>query len=82
MSDAAIAPLFVMELEKNGNALFDFMPFHNTSDEDITAIISYLRSQPAVKNDVPKNKLNMLGKIINAFVLNPVGPSGDIPVSC
>ena len=57
------------------------MPFHNTSDEDITAIVSYLRSQPAVKNDIPKNNLNLLGKIINAFVLEPVGPSGDIPVS-
>jgi mono/diheme cytochrome c family protein len=81
MSDAALARALRYGIGKNGNALFDFMPFHNTSDEDITAIISYLRSQPAVKNEIPKNKLNLLGKIINAFVLEPVGPSGDVPVS-
>lgn len=81
MTDEAIARALRYGIGKNGNALFDFMPFHNTSDEDITAIISYLRSQPAVKKDIPKNELNLLGKIINAFVLKPVGPSGDVPVS-
>ena len=57
------------------------MPFHNTSDEDITAIISYLRHQPAVKNEVPDNKLNLLGKAVNAFLLKPAGPVGEVPVT-
>jgi mono/diheme cytochrome c family protein len=57
------------------------MPFHNTSDEDITAIISYLRSQPPVKNAVPERHLNLIGQAVNAFVLKPVGPTGAVPVA-
>jgi hypothetical protein len=34
---------------RDGRALFDFMPFHNLSDEDLTAVISFLRSQQPVK---------------------------------
>ena len=29
--------------------------------------------------EVPDNKLNLLGKAVNAFILKPVGPSGTVP---
>jgi mono/diheme cytochrome c family protein len=80
-SDASIARSLRYGVSAEGKALFDFMPFHNTSDEDLVAIISYLRSQPAVKNEVPNNKLNMLGKVVNAFVLEPAGPTEQVPVA-
>jgi mono/diheme cytochrome c family protein len=80
-SDASIARSLRYGVSEDGKALFDFMPFHNTSDEDLTAIISYLRAQPAVKNPVPENKLNLLGKAVNAFVLEPVGPSEEVPAA-
>lgn len=81
MTDAEFARALRYGVRRDGKALFDFMPFHNTSDEDITAIISYLRHQPAVKNEVPENKLNLLGRAVNAFLVKPVGPTGDVPVS-
>ncbi len=59
MTDAEIARALRYGVAADGKALFDFMPFHNTSDEDLTAIISYLRSQPPVKNKVPENNLNL-----------------------
>ena len=59
----------------------DFMPFHNASDEDLTAIISYIRTIDTVKNEVPKHDFNLLGKFIKAFMLKPVGPDGEVPVS-
>lgn len=81
MTDAEFARALRYGVRPDGKALFDFMPFHNTSDEDIIAIISYLRHQPPVKNEVPENKLNLLGKAVNAFLLKPVGPTGEVPVS-
>ena len=57
------------------------MPFHNTSDEDLSAIISYLRAQKPVSNEIPKNTFNTMGKVIKAFLIKPVGPNGDVPVS-
>lgn len=81
MTDAEFSRALRYGVRRDGKALFDFMPFHNTSDEDIIAIISYLRHQPPVKNEVPENKLNLLGKAVNAFLLKPVGPTGEVPVS-
>ncbi len=81
LSDAAIARALRYGVSTSGAALFDFMPFHNTSDEDLTAIISYLRSQPAVRNDVPKHDFNLLGKMVKAFILKPAGPVGEVPVA-
>ena len=52
---------------------------HNTSDEDLTAIISYLRAQKPVKNRVPDHELNAIGKAVNAFMIKPVGPTGEVP---
>jgi mono/diheme cytochrome c family protein len=78
-TDGEIARALRYGVSTKGRALFDFMPFHNTSDEDLTAIISYLRQQPGVKNDVPENKLNFIGKIVNAFVLKPAGPTEEVP---
>lgn len=81
LSDQAIARALRYGVSTSGRALFDFMPFHNTSDEDLVAIISYLRSQPGVKNPVPENDYNLLGQIVKAFVLKPVGPAGEVPVA-
>ncbi|MES2431510.1 MAG: cytochrome c [Bacteroidota bacterium] len=65
----------------DGRAMLDFMPFHNTSDADLTAIISYLRTTAPVKNEVPQHEFSLLGKIVKALVLKPVGPSGEVPKS-
>lgn len=80
-SDAEIARVLRYGVHPDGTAVFDFMPFHNTSDEDLRAIISYLRAQKPVKNEVPENKLTVLGKVIKAFMIKPVGPSGEVPKS-
>ena len=80
-TDAEIARALRYGVHPDGRAVFDFMPFHNVSDEDMTAIISYLRSQKPVVNKVPAHDLNVLGKVINAFLIKPVGPVGEPAVS-
>ena len=64
----------------DGHAILDMMPFHNLSDEDMVAVLSFLRSQQPVKNSVPDHKMNFLGKAVKAFLLKPVGPDGPVAV--
>ena len=80
-TDAEIARALRYGVHPDGTVVFDFMPFHNTSDEDPTAIISYLRAQKAVRNEVPNHELNVLGKAVKALMIKPVGPDGEVPVS-
>jgi len=57
------------------------MPFHNMSDEDLRAVISYLRAQKPVHHVIPDNELNTMGHIVKAFLVKPVGPSGPVPAA-
>jgi mono/diheme cytochrome c family protein len=81
MGDSTIARSMRYRVGHDGRAMFTFMPFNNMSDADLTAIISYIRTISPVKNAVPDKDLNLLGKIIVAFVLKPEGPSGTPPVN-
>jgi len=78
-TDAEIARALRYGVHPNGTVVFDFMPFHNTSDEDLTAIISYLRAQKPIHNKVPDHDLNALGNMVKAFMIAPVGPTGEVP---
>jgi len=57
------------------------MPFQNMADEDLIAMVSYLRSMPAVRNEVPEPKYTFMGKAIRTFappfrpVLDPKPPA-------
>lgn len=79
--DSAIARSLRYGVAHDGHAIFDFMPFHNLSDEDLTAVISFLRSQQPVKNKVPDHHFNFMGKAVKAFLIKPVGPDGEVSKS-
>jgi mono/diheme cytochrome c family protein len=74
-TDGEIARTLRYGVKRNGEALLDFMPFYDISDNDLKAIISYLRTEPAVHNPVPKNEWNFLGKTVKAVGM--VTPKGD-----
>ncbi|HEX2536000.1 MAG TPA: c-type cytochrome [Chitinophagaceae bacterium] len=80
-TDPEIARILRYGVKPDGSAVLDFMPFHNMSDEDLTAVISYLRAQKPVKNEVPEHKLNPVGMALKAFLIKPVGPDGEVPKS-
>jgi mono/diheme cytochrome c family protein len=80
-TDRQVARALRYGIGPDGAAFFDFMPFHNTSDEDLTAIISYLRAQKPVRNDVPEHYFNAMGKVVKAFLIKPTGPNGEVPVA-
>ena len=78
-SDEEVARVLRYGVHPTGTAVFDFMPFHNMSDEDLRAVISYLRVQKPVSNPVPDHKLNIMGNVVKAFMVKPVGPDGEVP---
>jgi mono/diheme cytochrome c family protein len=78
VSDAEIARTLYYGVFPDGKAVLDFMPFHNISESDMSSIISYLRTLKPVKNKVPEDEYNMMGKLVKAFLIKPVGPSEEI----
>lgn len=52
-TDGEIARALRYGVGADGHALLDLMPFHNLSDDDMVAVLSYLRTMPAVKREIP-----------------------------
>jgi mono/diheme cytochrome c family protein len=76
-SDGQIARMMRLSVRPDGrSSVQPLMPFHNMSDEDMVAIISYLRAQPAVRNAVPPDEWTVIGKIIRS--LSPTFKPRDI----
>jgi|ERR1043165_1921361 mono/diheme cytochrome c family protein len=73
LKDEEIARALRYGVRHDGNAILDFMPFYHLSDEDLTAVVSYLRTIPPVKNKVPDHDWNFLGKAIGTFMIKPMG---------
>lgn len=77
-TDPEIARALRYGVHPSGRAMLPFMPFHDMTDEDLTAVISYLRSRPPIDHAVPPHDLNFLGRVVKAFFLEPTGPSKPV----
>ncbi len=77
--DEELARVLRYGVHPTGRAVLPFMPFANLADADLVAVISYLRAQPAVRHAVPEHDLNLLGRFAKAFLIEPRGPTGDVP---
>ncbi|HSQ33028.1 MAG TPA: hypothetical protein VLN49_24410 [Gemmatimonadaceae bacterium] len=76
VGDSAIARALRYGVGHDGRALLPFMEMQGLADDDLLAVVSYLRTQAPVRNVVPAHQFRLLGKIVKATVLsNPVGPS-------
>ncbi len=71
MTDGELARMFRYGVKSNGEAVLPFMQGMDMNDEELTAVISYLRSLKPVENKVPENKFNVIGKFAKAFVIKP-----------
>lgn len=77
-SDGELARVLRHGVMPDGRAALPFMEFHDLSDEDLTAVISFLRSQPAVRRAVPRHRFSFMGKAVMAFLIKPIGPSKPV----
>jgi mono/diheme cytochrome c family protein len=67
-SDPQVARMLRHSVRPDGKAsISEFMPFSNMSDQDIVDILSFLRSQPPVRKEVPLNEWTTFGKVIKTF---------------
>lgn len=73
-SDEQLAAAIRYNVNHNNRAMVGFMSYNGMNDHDISAIISYLRSTPPVRNVVPDHDYNILGKILIRFMIKPVTP--------
>jgi mono/diheme cytochrome c family protein len=69
--DGELARVLRYGVRADGRAAFPLMEFYGLSDDDLRAIVSFLRSQPAVRQDVPDHQLSVLGKALMAFAIAP-----------
>jgi mono/diheme cytochrome c family protein len=82
LSDAQLARALRYSVNHRNKAMFPFMPFQEMSDEDVVAVISFLRSQEPVKNAVPHTEYSLLGKALLLFgAIKPAGPKAMPPKS-
>jgi mono/diheme cytochrome c family protein len=82
LTDADLARTMRYMVGSDGRCIFPFMPFAEMSDADLTAIVSYLRSQPAVKHEVKRTEMKFLGKALLTFgAIKPSGTKGTPPKS-
>jgi len=81
-TDGQLARALRYSVNHRDKLMAPFMPFQEISDEDLTAIISFLRSQEPVKHEVEPTEYTFLGKAVVAFgLLKPKGPSAMPPRS-
>ena len=80
-SDGEIARMLRYGVRHDGRAAFPFMEFHDMSDSDIVALLSFVRSQPPVAHAVADHELSWVGKGASAFLISPIGPSASPPAA-
>lgn len=82
MTDAQLARAIRYCVKHDGKLLPPLMVFQGMSDEDLTAVISFLRSQEPVKNKVEPSELSFVAKALVTFgMLKPEGPKTTPPKS-
>lgn len=71
VSDAQLARMLRHGIRRDGRAAIPFMETRDLSDEDVTALISFLRAQEPVRNAVPDHEYNAVGRTLLAFLIEP-----------
>jgi mono/diheme cytochrome c family protein len=67
-TDRELFRLLRHNVKPNGRAsIAPLMPFANMADDDLVAIVSYLRTTAPVRHDVPAPRWTILGKTISAL---------------
>lgn len=76
-SDAELARVLRYGVHADGRAVLPFMEYHDLSDEDLSALLSFLRAQKPVRREVPEHELTFIGKAVMAFAIKPIGPKSE-----
>jgi hypothetical protein len=68
-------------VDRHGRVALPFMDaYKDLTDEDLIAILSFLRSRVPAPGTPPVARINLLGKIALAYFIEPYAPAGPPPV--
>ncbi len=79
LSDGEIARAMRYGINHESRAMIPAMPFTHMSEEDVAAIIAYLRSREPVHHEVPASNFTFMGKALWQFMIKPFEQSEPIP---
>lgn len=75
MTDPQLARAIRHSVDRNGRILpFMRLAVGDLSDEDLTAVVSYLRSRPAVRQENPKEEWGLMAKALSGSFTPRTGP--------
>ena len=73
-SDGEIARVLQSGVRRDGHlSVFMQVGVGALSNDDVAAIIAYLRAQPAIDEPVPEGRVSFLGRAVAAFAVRPRG---------
>lgn len=78
-TDGQVARMLRHNVRVDGRVAIPFMEFQNLSDEDVVAVLSFLRSQEPVHHPIPEVELSLVGKVLMTFMIKPL--QGDPPAT-
>ena len=68
-SDGQIARMMRWAIRPDGRStLAPMMPFGDMSEDDLVAVISFLRARPPMRNAVPSNEWTTMGRVVKSLV--------------
>lgn len=70
-TDSQLARMLRFGVRPHGRAAMPFMQFEGMSDDDIVAVLSFLRSVAPVARAVPNHELNLVGRSVTALLIKP-----------
>ncbi len=76
-TDKELARIIRYGVKPNDEAIMPFMMYGDLNDQDLTAIVSYLRSVAPVKKQIPENEIGFLMKGVILFFMKPFMPTGE-----
>jgi mono/diheme cytochrome c family protein len=79
LSDDMLVRSLRYSVSRQGRTLAPFMAFADLADEDLQAVISFLRAAPTVKNPTPASDLSWLGMLGINFLMDPQSPAVPPP---
>src|SRR5262249_20517130 len=79
LSDAALVRSLRYGIARDGRPLAPLMSFAELADDDLRAILSFLRTLPPVARSAPPGELTWLGALALTMVVSPAGPGAPPP---
>jgi mono/diheme cytochrome c family protein len=80
VTDAEFARMLRYGVDRDGRIALPFMDaYRDLTEEDLTAILSFLRSLPPTPGTPPEARVNLLGKIALMYFIRPYAPSAPPP---